>query len=114
MLTRVITLILPSDIVFVDTRGDINVYATADESSTTGCGPTEQSGNDVKHGCCCSVKLENVSQPPRPNFDANEWVGKSRITVSFYNPEYEPLTNLIAVESFISNLRFEGPSTTLW
>jgi hypothetical protein len=81
VLIRVITLIFPSDIVFVDTRGDINVYATADESSTTACGSSEQSGDGVKHGCCYSVTLEDVSQLPRPNFDANEWVGKSRIII---------------------------------
>ncbi|KAH9978361.1 NAD(P)-binding protein [Russula compacta] len=42
-----------TDIVFVDTRGDINVYAKANGSSTTSC-------------------PQQSNPPPRPNFDSND------------------------------------------
>jgi hypothetical protein len=69
-------------------QSNVNVKASAAE-----CCPAPPSNDNVKANTaeCCPASLSNDSvkanssvvgssapQPPRANFDANEWVGKSR------------------------------------
>ena len=62
---NILCLISATDVVFVDTKGDINVYYQTQPASSSCCSPAASSG----------------PPKPTPDFNANEWVGALNIHV---------------------------------
>ena len=51
------------DVLFVDTKGDLNVYHKSGDQQTSKAG-------------CCSTPMVPGTKSEIPTYDINEWVGK--------------------------------------
>jgi hypothetical protein len=75
----------PLDVVFADTFGDINVCYDSSDASNAGCCSTPLPSSTIESSCCATIS--DGLQSPRPNFDANEWVGTASYQIYALKPQ---------------------------
>ena len=53
------------DVLFVDTKGDLNIYYQSGDQQNSKATPG-----------CCSTPIVPGTKPEKPSYNINEWVGK--------------------------------------